>query len=131
MEEVKEHEYDERLNIIKDIMSGIPIAYIRKAQEAIKQGKEENTFHFIKMRYLDAYEKIYDALERRDNKIRINYRTNILLEYPCERLCIIAKCVCNNLVSERTFEEGLNNIHRLTCRILSMILKDDTEFFKV
>lgn len=131
MEEIKDHEHDERLDIMKDLMSGIPIAYIRKAQRAITQSKEGNAFHFIKMRYLDAYEKIYDALERRDKKIRINYRVNILLEYSCEELCIIAKCICNNLISERILEEDLNNNHRLTCRILAMVLKDDVEFFKI
>lgn len=123
-------EYDE-LEVIKELMSGIPMKHIRKVQKIIKDSKEKNTLHFLEMRFLNAYEKIYDALEEGDKEIEINKRVRLILNYSVEDQTITIKCECNNQMLEKIIEDDLYNIHKVTSKILSFVLDSDKDFFKV
>lgn len=132
MEEVNKENWEEydRSEVIKEIMSGIPKKHIREVQKIINKSKEKNTFHFIEMRFLNAYEKIYDALEEGDKEIIINKRVHLILDYSIEDQTISVKCEGSSK-SETIIENDLYNTHKVVSKILSFVLDNDKDFFTI
>lgn len=122
--------YD-KVEVIEDLMKGVSKKHIQNVKKIISESKEENTFHFIYMRFLDAYEKIYDALESGDKEIKINNRIYLNLKYSIVDLSITVKCIYNNHTFTKKIKGDFHSLHKTTLKILSFVLDNDKEFFNI
>lgn len=134
MYEFSQEIYDENMlfaiDAIKDVMKGMPKTIIEKAINKVKKSKTENQIGrivtMIISKYMDLYEQVYDCIDRKNKRIDIE-GTQIDLYYANDNVCID---FMDRYTYTLTLPYNENTYHRITCRILSYVLKKNSKIFE-